>query len=175
MLSKLHYYLAVDVKIPRHFFSSSISKLCLSTSSETNSITTMKTMAINNRAILQQIKWNDAGLLPVIAQDHLSKQVLMLAWMNSDALLKSIELQEAVYWSRSRQRLWHKGEVSGHTQKIKEIRLDCDGDTLLLLVEQVGGIACHTGRAHCMFKRYSTQQGWETVDEVLIDPSEIYT
>jgi phosphoribosyl-AMP cyclohydrolase len=121
------------------------------------------------------VSWNDNGLVAVIAQDYQSKQVLMLAWMNREALQKTIELQQAVYFSRSRQKIWHKGESSGHFQQVKEIRLDCDGDTLLLLVEQIGGIACHTGRAHCLFRRYSEQQGWETIEPVVKDPSDIYS
>jgi len=124
---------------------------------------------------LNAVHWNDRGLVAVIAQDFKSKQVLMQAWMNREALQKSIELQQAVYFSRSRQKLWHKGESSGHFQKIKEIRLDCDGDTLLLLVEQIGGIACHTGREHCMFRRYSADKGWETIDPVIKNPADIYS
>ena len=125
-------------------------------------------------ALLDDIAWNSDGLVPAIAQDFESKQVLMLAWMNKDALAQTIEKNEAVYWSRSRQRLWHKGETSGHVQKVHELRLDCDSDTLLLIVEQVGGIACHTGRAHCMYKRYSPEKGWESVENVLKDPDSIY-
>ncbi|MEM7257847.1 MAG: phosphoribosyl-AMP cyclohydrolase [Pseudomonadota bacterium] len=122
---------------------------------------------------LEQVTWNDAGLVPVIAQDHQSGNVLMMAWMNRDALASTIELREAVYWSRSRQKLWHKGETSGHVQRVVDIRLDCDGDTVLLQVEQIGGIACHTGRAHCFFRRL-TSKGWQNSEPVLKDPSEIY-
>lgn len=123
---------------------------------------------------LKAIAWNADGLIPVIAQDVHSKQVLMLAWMNKEALAQTLARNEAVYWSRSRQRLWHKGETSGHIQKVHEVRLDCDNDTLLLLVEQVGGIACHTGRAHCMFQRYAKEQGWQAVESVIKDPNDIY-
>jgi len=115
-------------------------------------------------AWLDAVAWNDQGLVPVIAQEVGSKDVLMMAWMNRDALLATLRLGEAVYWTRSRQRLWHKGEESGHTQKVKEIRLDCDGDTILLLVEQKDGIACHTGEHSCFFLQWdSNQSAW--VDE----------
>ncbi|HNP25881.1 MAG TPA: phosphoribosyl-AMP cyclohydrolase, partial [Nitrosomonas sp.] len=100
---------------------------------------------------LSEINWSDDGLIPVIAQEVKSGKVLMVAWMNREALRLTVEKGEAVYWSRSRKKLWHKGEESGHTQKVKDIRLDCDGDVLLLNVEQSGGIACHTGRHHCFF------------------------
>ena len=133
----------------------------------------------NYTQILQAVSWNEQGLVPAIAQDFSSGTVLMMAWMNSDALQATIESNEAVYWSRSRQRLWHKGESSGHIQKVHEIRLDCDGDTVLLKVEQVGGIACHTGRANCMFRRYTqhTEGGtchWQITDAPLLDPNDIY-
>ena len=129
--------------------------------------------------ILQAVSWNEQGLVPAIAQDFASGTVLMMAWMNSDALLATIEGNEAVYWSRSRQCLWHKGESSGHIQKVHEIRLDCDGDTVLLKVEQVGGIACHTGRASCMFRRYTqNSEGeechWHITDAPILDPNDIY-
>ena len=117
-----------------------------------------------DQALLEAVAWNDQGLVPVIAQEIGSKDILMMAWMNRDALLETIRLGEAVYWTRSRQKLWHKGEESGHTQKVKEIRLDCDGDTILLLVEQKDGIACHTGEHSCFFMRLdSTKTAW--VDE----------
>jgi phosphoribosyl-AMP cyclohydrolase len=113
---------------------------------------------------LDAVAWNDQGLVPVIAQEAGSGDVLMMAWMNRDALLETLRLGEAVYWTRSRQKLWHKGEESGHIQKVKQIRLDCDGDTILLLVEQKDGIACHTGEHSCFFKRWdSTKLAW--VDE----------
>ncbi|MBT8139568.1 MAG: phosphoribosyl-AMP cyclohydrolase [Gammaproteobacteria bacterium] len=130
-------------------------------------------MPANNK-LLKEIRWNEQELVPVIAQDFASGDVLMMAWMNADALGESLRTGEAVYWSRSRQKLWHKGEQSGHTQKIREIRLDCDGDTLLLKIEQVGGIACHTGRASCMFRRYDENTGWQAVDPVIRDPADIY-
>lgn len=123
---------------------------------------------------LEAVKWNDAGLLPVITQDQQTGQVLMMAWMNADALQQTIERKEAVYWSRSRQSLWHKGETSGHVQIVRDIRLDCDGDTLLLLVEQRGGIACHTGRAHCFFQQLDAAGIWQTVEPVVKDPDDIY-
>ena len=115
-------------------------------------------------AWLDAVAWNEQGLVPVIAQEVGSKDVLMMAWMNREALLETIRLGEAVYWTRSRQKLWHKGEESGHTQKVKEIRLDCDGDTILLMVEQKDGIACHTGEHSCFFLQWdSAKSAW--VDE----------
>ena len=116
------------------------------------------------QALLETVTWNDQGLVPVIAQEVDSGDVLMMAWMNREALLETMRLGEAVYWTRSRQKLWHKGEESGHTQKVKEIRLDCDGDTILLMVEQKDGIACHTGEHSCFFLRWdSGKSAW--VDE----------
>ncbi len=112
-----------------------------------------------NEAIFNTIAWNRDGLIPAIAQDADSGAVLMLAWMNQEALLLTLTEGRAVYWSRSRQRLWRKGEESGHIQLLRDIRLDCDADTLLLQVEQVGGIACHTGRPNCFFRR-PTESGW---------------
>ena len=106
---------------------------------------------------LDQVTWNEQGLVPVIAQEVGSKDILMMAWMNRDALLATLRLGEAVYWTRSRQKLWHKGEESGHTQKVKEIRLDCDGDTIVLLVEQKDGIACHTGEHSCFFQQWNSE------------------
>lgn len=103
---------------------------------------------------LDAVAWNEQGLVPVIAQEVGSKDILMMAWMNRDALLATLRLGEAVYWTRSRQKLWHKGEESGYIQKVKEIRLDCDGDTILLLVEQKDGIACHTGEHSCFFQQW---------------------
>ena len=108
--------------------------------------------SLNTQNWLNQVKFNDQGLIPVIAQDYISKEVLMMAWMNQSSLQETVELGQAIYWSRSRGRRWHKGEESGHFQNIKEILLDCDGDTILLLVEQVGGIACHTGAPNCFFQ-----------------------
>ena len=115
---------------------------------------------------LDAVTWNEQGLVPVIAQEVGSKDVLMMAWMNRDALLETIRLGEAVYWTRSRQKLWHKGEESGHTQKVKEIRLDCDGDTILLLVEQKDGIACHTGEHSCFFMQWdSVSSSWQKISK----------
>jgi phosphoribosyl-AMP cyclohydrolase len=111
-----------------------------------------------NQALLEAVTWNDQGLVPVIAQEVGSGDVLMMAWMNRDALLETLRLGKAVYWTRSRQKLWHKGEESGHTQKIKEIRLDCDGDTILLVVEQKDGIACHTGEHSCFFMQWDSEK-----------------
>ena len=119
------------------------------------------------------IKWDEQGLVPAIAQDAATGEVLMFAWMNREALAKTAELGEAVYFSRSRGRLWHKGEESGHTQRIKEIRTDCDQDVILLKIEQTGGIACHTGRRSCFFNRIEGTQ-WRAVEPVLKDPKEIY-
>ncbi|OIP08463.1 MAG: phosphoribosyl-AMP cyclohydrolase [Betaproteobacteria bacterium CG2_30_59_46] len=122
---------------------------------------------------LNKVKWTDDGLVPVIAQDATSGTVLMLAWMNREALRLTAEGGAAVYWSRSRKKLWRKGEESGHVQTVKEIRLDCDEDVVLLKVEQVGGIACHTGRNHCFFQKLEKEQ-WVVVEPVLKDPAEIY-
>ena len=123
---------------------------------------------------LEQIKWTDDGLLPVIAQDEASGKVLMFAWMNRQSLQLSIDEGRAIYWSRSRQRLWRKGEESGHVQLIKDARLDCDNDVLLLSVEQRGGIACHTGRESCFFKQLHNGE-WREVEPVLKDPKQIYS
>jgi phosphoribosyl-AMP cyclohydrolase len=122
---------------------------------------------------LDEIRWDEKGLAPAIAQDAKSGRILMVAWMNRESLAQTAEKGEAVYWSRSRNKLWHKGEESGHVQKIKEIRLDCDEDVIVLQVEQKGGIACHTGRESC-FYRVLRDGAWESVDPVLKDPSEIY-
>ncbi len=130
-------------------------------------------MTTDEDAWLDEVRWNRDGLVPVIAQDHQSGTVLMLAWMNEEALLQTIATGEGIYWSRSRQRLWHKGESSGHVQKIKAIQLDCDGDTIILQVEQIGGIACHTGRQHCFFRRLEGNR-WVETEPVLRDPNLIY-
>ncbi len=122
---------------------------------------------------LKKINWSTDGLVPAIAQDAVTGRVLMVAWMNRDALLLTWQKSEAVYWSRSRKKLWHKGEESGHIQKVREIRLDCDADVILLQIEQQGGIACHTGRESCFFTRLE-QGKWVEVDEVLKSPDEIY-
>lgn len=122
---------------------------------------------------LRQVVWDDRGLVPVIAQEAASGDVLMFAWMNRDALERTVATGEAVYWSRSRRKLWHKGEESGHTQKVVELRMDCDNDVLLLKVEQIGGIACHTGRHSCFFQKLAEGR-WEAVEAVLKHPDEIY-
>ena len=122
---------------------------------------------------LDEIAWNGDGLVPAIAQDADSGEVLTLAWMNRDALSRTAETLLAHYWSRSRGRLWQKGEQSGHLQRVREIRIDCDNDAVLLLVEQVGGIACHTGRRRCFFQRLE-DGAWRTVEPVLKDPKVIY-
>lgn len=122
---------------------------------------------------IDEVRWNDDGLVCAIAQETGSGKVLMQAWMNREALERSVALGEAVYWSRSRNRLWHKGEESGHTQKIRAMRLDCDGDTILLEVEQIGGIACHTGRHDCFFRRLD-DGAWLVEQPVIKDPHQIY-
>ena len=126
-----------------------------------------------NEAWLNKVNWSEDGLVPALAQDAANGRVLMMAWMNREALKLTVATGEAVYWSRSRHKLWHKGEESGHIQKVKEIRLDCDGDVLLLQVEQVGGIACHTGRASCFFSKLEKGQ-WVETDAVLKSPDQIY-
>lgn len=126
-----------------------------------------------NNDWLERIKWTTDGLVPAIAQDASSGRVLMMAWMNREALRRTVACGEAVYWSRSRQQLWHKGETSGNTQKVQRIRLDCDADVLLLDIEQIGGIACHTGRQSCFFAELRDGQ-WVTIDPVLKDPREMY-
>ncbi len=130
-------------------------------------------MVRNDEAWLDDVHWDDKGLVPAIAQEIGTGRVLMVAWMDRAALKRTVELGEAVYWSRSRQRLWHKGEASGHVQKVEAVRLDCDGDVVLLAVQQVGGIACHTGRADCFF-RVLKDGCWCEDAPVLKDPSEIY-
>ena len=122
---------------------------------------------------LEQIKWSQDGLLPAIAQDYKSGRVLMMAWMNRDALEKTVELQRAVYWSRSRQKIWYKGEESGHIQVLHNLQIDCDKDVILMQVEQIGSIACHTGRESCFYSRYENGQ-WVEVEPVLKDPIKIY-
>lgn len=122
---------------------------------------------------LDEVPWNADGLITAVAQDAASGRVLMVAWMNREALRQTAERGEAVYWSRSRQRLWHKGEESGHVQKVLEVRLDCDADTVLLKVEQVAGIACHTGRESCFFRKLEDGK-WVSTDPVLKDPKLMY-
>ncbi len=122
---------------------------------------------------LDQIKWTADGLVPAIAQDHESGQVLMMAWMNPEALAATVDENRAIYYSRSRQKLWRKGEESGHVQALKDIRLDCDNDVILLKVEQIGGIACHTGRRHCFFQQLDSGR-WKTVEPVIKSADAIY-
>jgi phosphoribosyl-AMP cyclohydrolase len=122
---------------------------------------------------LDKVSWSDDGLVPAIAQETGSGRVLSLAWMNREALAKTVESGEAHYWSRSRRKLWHKGEESGHVQKVKSVRLDCDEDVILLEVEQCGGIACHTGRQRCFFQLLENGR-WVTTDPVVKNPDEIY-
>lgn len=123
---------------------------------------------------LDQITWNDQGLVPAIAQDKTTHEILMVAWMNREALSLTVAEGRAVYWSRSRKKLWRKGEESGHVQSVSEIRLDCDDDVIILKIEQLGGIACHTGRRSCFFKVLKDAQ-WQAVEPVLKDPKTIYS
>ena len=125
-------------------------------------------------SLFDAISWSADGLIPAVAQDHKSGRVLMLAWMNREALAATVRDGHAIYWSRSRNRLWRKGEQSGHVQRVREIRLDCDNDTVLLIVEQVGGIACHTGRESCFFQRLQDDR-WVAVEPALKSPDEIYS
>jgi len=122
---------------------------------------------------LDEVPWNDVGLVAAVAQDAASGRVLTVAWMNREALQQTAETKQAVYWSRSRNRLWRKGEESGHVQKVLELRLDCDADAVVLRVEQAGGIACHTGRESCFYRKLENGR-WVTTDPVLKDPSLIY-
>jgi phosphoribosyl-AMP cyclohydrolase len=122
---------------------------------------------------LDEVPWNGDGLIAAVAQDFSSQRVLTVAWMNRDALKETADTKQAVYWSRSRQKLWRKGEESGHVQKVRELRIDCDSDAILLKVEQVGGIACHTGRESCFFRKLEGGK-WLTIDPVLKDPKLIY-
>jgi phosphoribosyl-AMP cyclohydrolase len=128
---------------------------------------------VDEPAWMDEIAWTPDGLVAAVAQDAVTGRVLMFAWMNREALARTVETAEAHYWSRSRQRLWHKGEESGHIQRVKELRLDCDGDVVLLSVEQQGGIACHTGRERCFFRRFENGV-WVVTDPLLKDPSLIY-
>ena len=128
-----------------------------------------------NEPWVEEIAWNAEGLVPALAQDARSGEVLMLAWMNRESLARTVESGEAHYWSRSRKSLWKKGETSGHVQRVLEVRLDCDADTVLLSVESVAGIACHTGRRRCFFSRLEGAAGdkrWAVTDPVLADPEE---
>ncbi len=126
---------------------------------------------------LDKVKWDAQGLVPVIAQELGSHKVLMFAWMNREALQKTVATKQAHYWSRSRNKLWHKGEESGHTQQVHDVRLDCDEDVILLTVEQHGGVACHTGRHNCFFQQLQgdvDHAQWQTVEPVLKDPHTLY-
>jgi len=122
---------------------------------------------------LDEVPWNGDGLIAVVAQEDKTNRVLTVAWMNRDALKETADTKQAVYWSRSRKKLWRKGEESGHVQKVREVRIDCDADAILLKVEQVGGIACHTGRESCFFRKLEGGK-WMTIDPVLKDPKLIY-
>lgn len=122
---------------------------------------------------LDSIHWDEHGLVPVIAQEEGSERILMLAWATRETLAETVTTREAVYWSRSRKRRWKKGEESGHVQRVREVRLDCDNDVIVLKIEQVGGIACHTGRHSCFYQRLEGDR-WVPVDPVLKDPKEIY-
>lgn len=122
---------------------------------------------------LAAVNWNEQGLVPAIAQDAASGRILMMAWMNREALRLTAETNKAVYWSRSRGKLWRKGESSGHEQTVTELRLDCDADVIVLQVEQAGGIACHTGRESCFYSVLHDGQ-WQAVDPVIKNPDEIY-
>jgi phosphoribosyl-AMP cyclohydrolase len=122
---------------------------------------------------LDEVPWNEHGLIAAVTQDHKTGRVLTVAWMNREALEQTVKTKQAVYWSRSRNKLWRKGEESGHVQKLVELRLDCDADAVLLRVEQAGGIACHTGRESCFFRKLEDGR-WVTTDPVLKDPAAIY-
>jgi phosphoribosyl-AMP cyclohydrolase len=128
---------------------------------------------MNDNNWLDAVKWTADGLVPAIAQEEATGRVLMVAWMNRDALRETALTHRGVYWSRSRSKLWRKGEESGNVQTVREIRLDCDNDVILLQIEQIGGIASHTGRASCFYQRLDSD-GWHSVDPVLKDPGEMY-
>ena len=129
---------------------------------------------MSNEDWLEEVKWTADGLVPAIAQDAEDGRILMMAWMNREALQLTASTGKAVYWSRSRGKLWRKGEESGHQQRVSEIRLDCDNDVIVLQVEQAGGIACHTGRRSCFYQRLDNDR-WVAVDPVLKDPKQIYS
>jgi len=131
-------------------------------------------MEQTNTDWIAEVSFDDAGLIPVIAQDFESQRVLMVAWMDKNALLETVKTGLATYWSRSRGQPWRKGESSGHEQVVKSVQLDCDGDVLTLIIEQKGNIACHTGRNSCFF-RVLTKDGWQVSEPVLKDPKEIYS
>lgn len=128
----------------------------------------------NSSAWLDQVKWDADGLVPAIAQDAASGDILMMAWMNAEALQLTVSENRAIYYSRSRQKLWRKGESSGHVQTLHDICLDCDGDVILLKVTQVGGIACHTGRRSCFYRKLDGNHQWQVTSPVLKDPATIY-
>lgn len=128
---------------------------------------------MQNTDWLDEVQWDRNGLVPVVTQDAASKRILTHAWINRDALALAVQEGRAVYWSRSRQKLWRKGEESGNVQKLLDVHLDCDGDTVIYQVEQIGGIACHTGRESCFYRRLA-EGHWQTVDPVLKSPDEIY-
>ena len=136
-------------------------------------MTTQNALEALDDSVLDAIRWNDAGLVPAIAQEAATGTILMVAWMNREALALTIQEGRAIYWSRSRKKLWRKGEESGNVQTLKEIRIDCDTDVVLMQVEQIGGIACHTGRHSCFYKRLDNGV-WEDVEPVLKDPNEMY-
>lgn len=124
---------------------------------------------------LDEIKWDDRGLIPAIAQDYKTGEILMVAWMNRESIELSIQEQRAIYWSRSRQKLWRKGEESGNVQRLHQLRLDCDADVLLIEVEQIGGVACHTGRRSCFYRKLDVASGEWVIDaDVIKDPEELY-
>lgn len=133
----------------------------------------MSTPDTANNDWLASVNWDSDGLIPAIAQDATTGRILMMAWMNREALQLSSQTGHAVYWSRSRAKLWRKGETSGHLQKLREIRLDCDADVIVLQVEQIGGIACHTGRESCFYRVLQNGE-WVTVDPVIKNPADIY-
>lgn len=127
---------------------------------------------------LREIKWDNDGLIPAIAQDYQTGRILMMAWMNQEALTLTIKENRAIYYSRSRQQIWRKGESSGHVQTLHEVRLDCDADVIVLQVEQIGGIACHTGRESCFYRVHNGKADnngeWQSVDPIIKDPKDIY-
>lgn len=123
---------------------------------------------------LDSIKWDSDGLVPAIAQEHKTGRILMMAWMNRESLQLTVDENRAIYWSRSRGKLWRKGEESGHVQKLHELRLDCDADVIILMVEQLGGIACHTGRESCFYRVFEKGE-WIIVEPIIKDPAAIYT
>jgi phosphoribosyl-AMP cyclohydrolase len=127
---------------------------------------------LNDLPWLEAVAWNEQGLVPAISQDAITKDILMVAWMNREALAETVATSRGVYWSRSRGKLWRKGEESGHIQHVKEVRLDCDQDVILLMIDQVGA-ACHTGRRSCFFSQLVDGQ-WQIVDKAIVDPESVY-